>query len=591
MPSATAPAGESPDRSAAAIAAATAAAAVLPQPLRSERLVGRVRVGFAAAALFALWLDPSEPSRLAGPAYALLGGYAALALATAVWLARRRSLPRRLPLLLHVIDVGVFALLAAVAAGVTSPFLVVFVFLLATAALRWRQHGAVLTALAAIGLYFAIGMLAALSAPGSIDAVDLLVRCVQLAVVGGLLVGLGAGERRLRRRSAVLSGWPALAPAGSHQQVPELLGYVARALHAQRLLLVWEEVDEPLLNVALWFDSRCGWSHEDPELLAPLAPPGLETVAFITSGGERGGGFDPARRVAVVADGELPGWLRSRFAPANVLSVPMQGDSLAGRLYAFEVEDLTEDELVFAGLLAQRIALRLDHLEMFARVHREGLAGERTRLARDLHDGVIQSLAAAALRLEAAKQMLVDEPLAASQLIEDIQDLLLSEQRELRGFLGGIEARPTAAAVIERPPPALEERLQALAERTQRHWNLKVDLVSRLPTGELGRGLEHHLQCIVLEALVNASRHGRATQARVDLALLDRQLRIAVADNGGGFPFQGRRAFEELQASSDGPASIRNRVATLGGRLDIDSGSGGATLSIVLPCQPEERAA
>jgi signal transduction histidine kinase len=96
------------------------------------------------------------------------------------------------------------------------------------------------------------------------------------------------------------------------------------------------------------------------------------------------------------------------------------------------------------------------------------------------------------------------------------------------------------------------------------------------------------LHCIVLEALVNASRHGRASRALVSLSLGHGQLLIEVADDGGGFPFTGRRSFEELTADRTGPASIRHRVTTLGGRLDITSGSEGATLRIALPHRPLE---
>jgi signal transduction histidine kinase len=95
----------------------------------------------------------------------------------------------------------------------------------------------------------------------------------------------------------------------------------------------------------------------------------------------------------------------------------------------------------------------------------------------------------------------------------------------------------------------------------------------------------------VLEALVNASRHGHASRALVSLSLREHELLIQITDDGGGFPIHGERSFEELCASQSGPASIRHRVGALGGRLDLASGAEGATLRIALPCRPLEPAA
>jgi signal transduction histidine kinase len=561
-------------------------AAALQRPLRRERLIAGCRAAFAAIALLALLLDPAVPARFASLGYAALAAYTLYAVLLAAWLRRRRALVPRLPLVLHAVDLGLFALLVLVSDGASSPFVVAFVFLLASAALRWQQRGAAWTAALAIGLYLAIGLLSASRWSGpELGADQVLIRGLQLLLLTLLIAYLGTGEGRWRRRNALLADWPAVMPADAAGQLPLLLGHAARALQAPRLLLVWEERDEPLLNRVLWQNGRCDWRHDEPDALQPPSPRGLAGCGWFvpdTRGRSRLFDQDGLPHRATPA---LPPWLQHGYAPRSVLSVPLTGDSVSGRLYALDADDLTTDELVLADILAHRIAVRLDQLDLFDRFHREGLAGERMRFARDLHDGVIQSLAAGALRLESAKQMLEEQPLAASQLIEQIQDLLLSEQRELREFLGSIEPRPADAPSRS---PRLADRLAALAARIERHWDLQVLLDNRLPRGGLPAGLDHQLHCLVLEALVNASRHGRASRALVGLSLDHSQLLIEVADDGGGFPFTGRRSFEELSASQSGPASIRHRVTTLGGRLDITSGAEGATLRIALPFRPME---
>jgi signal transduction histidine kinase len=560
---------------------------LLKEPLRNERLIAVCRAAFVAASMLALWLDPSEPSRFAGLAEGLLGGYALYAVLLAVWLGRRRTLPSRLPAITHGLDLALFALLILVTDGATSPFALAFVFVLAAAALRWQRAGTGWTAVAAIGTYVGISVI---SASGWFEADfelnRFLIRLSQLLVVSILIGYLSSADLHLRRRSALLGGWAEPARPGNLGQLPELLASTAAALCAPRVVLAWEEADEPLFDVAVWDRGDCRWQHEDPAALGPLAPVGIDANASYLSA--RG---NPAARVVDTAgvtlgNAALPGWLERRVGEcSSVLSVPVHGQTLQGRLYVLDIEQPTTDELALAQLLAERIASRLDQVERLARFHREGLAAERVRLARDLHDGVIQSLAAAALRLESAKQILDEQPLAASMMIEEIQDLLLSEQRELREFLGAIEPREADAP---RARPLLSEQLKSLAARVERHWDLDVELVNRLALSELPGGLDQQLHCIVLEALVNASRHGRASHARVHLALDDGDLLAEISDDGSGFPFRGSRRFEELQVSRSGPASIRNRVATLGGRLDIISDDSGARLSIRLPLRTVE---
>jgi signal transduction histidine kinase len=568
-----------------ALPATTAALNLLSQPLRNERLIAACRAAFVAASLLALWLDPSEPSRFASLARGLLAIYAVYALLLAAWLARRLTLPRALPTIVHGGDLAQFALLILVTDGATSPFVLAFVFMLAAAALRWQQAGTVWTAAAAIASYVVISLAAAAGLLESeFELNGFIIRLSQLLVVSILIAYLSTSDLHLRRRSALLGQAPASTHADELGQLPALMASTAAALQAPCVVLTWEEADEPLRDIAIWEHGKCGWQHEDPAALGPLLPPGVtgDAAYLSTQGSQRivDGAGRPLGNTA------LPGWLQARVgARRSVLSVPVRGQTLQGRLYALDIEHPTADELGLARLLAERIALRLDELERLARFHREGLAAERVRLARDLHDGVIQSLAAAALRLESAKQILDEQPLAASMLIEEIQDLLLFEQRELREFLGAIEPRDADA-----PPsrPELSERLKALVARIERHWGLKVELVNRLALRELPDGLDQQLHCIVLEALVNASRHGRATTARVQLMLGDGQLQVEIGDDGAGFPFEGTRRFEELQADRSGPASIRNRVATLGGRLDISSDDSGARLAIRLPLRAVE---
>ena len=86
------------------------------------------------------------------------------------------------------------------------------------------------------------------------------------------------------------------------------------------------------------------------------------------------------------------------------------------------------------------------------------------------------------------------------------------------------------------------------------------------------------------ESLVNAARHGEASAVRLVIRRNGGRLFITVADNGRGFPFHGRLTHADLAVGGVGPRNLFERVASLGGSLDLESGAAGARLHIDLHC-------
>jgi signal transduction histidine kinase len=92
---------------------------------------------------------------------------------------------------------------------------------------------------------------------------------------------------------------------------------------------------------------------------------------------------------------------------------------------------------------------------------------------------------------------------------------------------------------------------------------------------------------MVHEAVVNALKHGDPSRIRVDLDAEGSVLRIRVADDGHGFSFRGRYDHAALAEARLGPASLRDRAASLGGTLTIDSEGSGSCVEITLPLTPK----
>jgi signal transduction histidine kinase len=222
----------------------------------------------------------------------------------------------------------------------------------------------------------------------------------------------------------------------------------------------------------------------------------------------------------------------------------------------------------------KRAESELQHLQQLA------AARERTRLARDLHDSVLQSLAVTGLNLEAAIQGLKADPEVAREQLRGVQDLIVREQRELRSFIEELKLATLLPGEMDFKFGFL---LQQLAKTIEQQWHLRVELRMDGLDGQLPAVLAREIYQIIREGLVNAARHSHASIVQVDLQVDDHNARVTVSDNGFGFPFRGYYDDATLTSTGLGPVVIKSRVASLGGLLSIDSSESGARLEVILP--------
>jgi len=552
--------------------------------IRAERLIASGRVVLAAFSLLAVWLDPPTPAKYVEITNLLLAGYAtyAVGLAVLAWLARA---PRpRLAVATHVADLVLFCAFVYLTEGPASLVFSFFIFSVVGATLRWQWRGAVWTAAVALLAFNGIGLYAVKVIHHPAFALDRLIsRSVYLVVLAGLLAVLGAYERRRRHEMSQLASWPRTLPQDAGLALRQLLKSAAGVFGAPRALLVWGDADEPWLHQAAWADGDDFQERRDPrETLHPLVAEALHGVNFFC--------LDAARAVAAVlqaAPGGPHAWrgapihpaLVSRFAMKAVLSLCVRGESVDGRLFVLDKRRFIADDLVLGEVVS------LDHLLLTRRLRQAAATEERVRLSRDLHDGVLQSLTGAALKLETAQRLLDEQPAAARQRLAEIQHLIADEQRNLRFFIrdGTLDPLSLAAGDV-----TLETRLRLMAQRLEDVWGLRVGIELEELNGTADH-LAYDICHLVQEALANAARHAGASAVRVTLAARDGGVDIVVIDDGRGFPFQGDFDHETLNARQLGPVMLKERVDSLGGTLAIHSSPSGARLAIRLPC-PRPRA-
>lgn len=195
----------------------------------------------------------------------------------------------------------------------------------------------------------------------------------------------------------------------------------------------------------------------------------------------------------------------------------------------------------------------------------QAVAAERSRLARDLHDAVTQTLFSAGLIAEVLPEMWEADPVEGRALLAELKQLSRGALAEMRTLL--LELRPSA--LIETP---LGDLLRQLAEALVGREGLPVQ-VSVEGQCNLPPDVHVALYRIAQEALNNVVKHAQARQVEVSLVCSEAPLRVGltVRDDGKGFD-RGQVPADHL-----GISIMQERADAIGARLDIDSAEGGGT--------------
>ena len=180
---------------------------------------------------------------------------------------------------------------------------------------------------------------------------------------------------------------------------------------------------------------------------------------------------------------------------------------------------------------------------------------ERRRIERDLHDGAQQRLVSLSMRL-GLLAMRLPPGSDAQKLLASAQDELAASLRELRDLARGLHP-----AVLREH--GLRAALESLAARAPLPVDLRVELTRRPP-----HAVEIAAYYVVSEALTNVAKYAGARAATVEVAEQDARLVVVVTDDGVG---------GADPAAGSGLRGLAERLAALGGRLEVSSAPGGGT--------------
>lgn len=243
-----------------------------------------------------------------------------------------------------------------------------------------------------------------------------------------------------------------------------------------------------------------------------------------------------------------------------------------------EVVMITESELAFATALADQAALAVVNARLTEHAGEVAALRERARLARELHDSVIQSLFSMTLHARAAQLAIENdggEPDATvARSLHEVSLLVKDALAEMRALI--FELRPDGLAE-EGLVAALRHQAAALSAREA------VRVLVEGPTERLvlDAEVEQQLYRIAVEALNNVVKHAKATRVVVRLVPEAGAVRLVVVDDGVGFEVA------TPQEGHLGLSTMAERAASIGARIDVRSErTTGTSITVAVPTSP-----
>jgi signal transduction histidine kinase len=269
--------------------------------------------------------------------------------------------------------------------------------------------------------------------------------------------------------------------------------------------------------------------------------------------------------------------LAGRVSLSRLLSVeiPSAGNSI-GRLFLVNVSAAGGGARTLSSVarLARQLgpALLAEHETRLLRARAR--MAERKRIARELHDGVVQSLLGLKIRVHALRRD-ATQAVSASAL-DDIERQLHEQVVALR------ELADSGSTGFE--PSQLLKQLANQIERFRRETRIAAVFVCDLEKVQMSSWMCREVVRVVQEALTNIHRHSGAASAQVRVTARGGCLALTIEDDGRGFPFAGRKSLDELELTLQGPVVINERVRALGGALTVESTPmRGSRLEIEIP--------
>ena len=371
---------------------------------------------------------------------------------------------------------------------------------------------------------------------------------------------------------------------GLSESLRLLLEELTQAFHTDGAMLVYRDSD--LERIFVW-QLRSGES----ERLIPENLPLTRADGFLLDdldaticwnslvGAGAGFGWDRRDGRTLKTLPRLPAATQQVLALRSFMSVAFdQMGQPAGRLFLTNGRrTFRREDLIWFERVARHVGPSVENIFLLRHLRARAIEGERSRISRDLHDGILQTLLSIEIQLDVLRRRVAAAPEQTSASLANLQQTVKNESAELRHMV--TDLRPLRVQSAD-----LIDLMRGFAERYRNESSLALDLLIDSVELQAPDRVCREIFQIYREALNNIKKHAKASHVVVKLSQDDSRLVLVVDDNGEGFSFAGRFTGDELDRLRLGPISIKERTRTVGGVLTVESNPGhGARLTIEIP--------
>ena len=533
------------------------------------KLVSVMRSILAGFALIVTAIDPSEPDRYVTLTYAALTTYTVYSLVLVMLSFSRRDLiPVRI---MHWLDVAWYLLLIALSSGTNSIFFNFFFFAILVGSFGWGLKTGLQLTLVSASLFTIVGIVTKPSGE-EFELNWFLIRSMQLLILGYLISRWGGFKSQLRGRLQLLKDVTVVSNPrfGIDRTLTAILERLRLFYDANACLLLIQQKPNQTDSYQLYRVRRSAHSTgaAPPHLTSldaeVIIPQGRENaVIYQDAGGPRTSFFDLETRQARSSDSTRAITLASALEADNFVVVPViRRKETIGWLYIVDSpRTFTESELDFLLQLIDHITLLTENIQLVDNLASEAAEQERRRIARDIHDSVIQPYLGLQLGISALAHKLQAGNTGIRENVEELLDLTNQELAEMRRYVWGLRANDERRGVLL---PSIHRYTARFTAVTGIKVHLEVD-----DKFEINDRLSAELFQIVAEGLSNVRRHALCDEAIIHLEckagvivleLKNRRPQLT-GENGGDA--------NQSSASLFRPRSIAERTELLGGETEV----------------------
>ena len=264
--------------------------------------------------------------------------------------------------------------------------------------------------------------------------------------------------------------------------------------------------------------------------------------------------WDSFASIPLIARGQALGVLNAFFAPG---------------------QEMTPQRVEFLVAMAGQAAIDLDYATLLRDVRDVTRREERQRLARDLHDSIVQQVFSIGMQVKSLEVLAERGDAVPAETVRriagEVGEVSRAVLTDLRAMVH--ELQPSSPAMLG----GLEGAVRAFAESTGNRTGLRVHVEGSLGLGRVGEELAEDAYRIIAEAVSNVVRHADAGQVIIRLELISQHLVTTVTDDGQGLPAAAARGGPGDAAGGYGLTTMRERAERWGGTMQLGRGNGCGT--------------